>query len=88
MRTKDNVSIDVRRGSKKTGWEGGIRAIGFIYSAFTPFKDTRTSECRVHVTDWVPTILGMIARIANEGMLSMTADYHCLQQCSESGRLN
>lgn len=49
-----------KRGGKKTLWEGGIRATGFITGGWLP--DSRRGEefnALMHVTDWLPTLVSI-----------------------------
>lgn len=63
------------RGTKGTVWEGGTRAAAFIHSpnrAIIPESRRGTeSHALMHVTDWLPTLLGLAgasaAAIAAEG---------------------
>ncbi|XP_040077595.1 arylsulfatase B-like [Ixodes scapularis] len=42
------------RGTKKTLWEGGVRAVGLLWSAKLP--KGRVASQLIHVTDWLPTL--------------------------------
>ncbi|XP_077862241.1 arylsulfatase B-like [Saccoglossus kowalevskii] len=46
------------RGDKKSNWEGGVRAVGFVYSDLLPL-DVRGTENNglMHITDWFPTLV-------------------------------
>lgn len=45
------------RGEKNTIWEGGVRSIGFATGP--GIKKAATSQSLFHVSDWLPTILGL-----------------------------
>lgn len=45
------------RGEKYTVWEGGVRSIGFVTGPGIP--KSSTSHTLFHVSDWLPTILGL-----------------------------
>lgn len=47
------------RGEKGTLWEGGVRGAGFIWSPLIRYPQ-RVSNQMIHVTDWLPTILGAV----------------------------
>lgn len=47
------------RGSKTTVWEGGTRAVSFVYSKNLLKKTGYTHEGLFHATDWFPTILAV-----------------------------
>ncbi|XP_072044306.1 arylsulfatase B-like isoform X2 [Amphiura filiformis] len=50
------------RGKKKTLWEGGIRANGFVNSPLIPSDARgRVSHDLIHVTDWFPTLVEGLA---------------------------
>ncbi|KAG0417540.1 hypothetical protein HPB47_005530 [Ixodes persulcatus] len=42
------------RGTKKTLWEGGVRAVGLLWSA--KLARGRVASQLIHVTDWLPTL--------------------------------
>lgn len=42
------------RGSKATLWEGGVRAVGFVWNA--KIVKGRVAHQLMHVTDWLPTL--------------------------------
>ncbi|XP_067656524.1 arylsulfatase J-like isoform X2 [Haliotis asinina] len=46
------------RGTKGTLWEGGIRAVGFVYGDMLKNKGTINRQM-IHVSDWFPTLVGM-----------------------------
>ncbi|XP_041472305.1 arylsulfatase I-like [Lytechinus variegatus] len=46
------------RGVKHTTWEGGVRAVGFVWGALIE-KPGRKSDGMMHVCDWVPTLYGV-----------------------------
>lgn len=46
------------RGQKATYWDGGMRAVGFISSPLLP-KTGYSYHGLMHVTDWMPTIVGL-----------------------------
>ncbi len=46
------------KGGKKTLWEGGVRAVGFVSSPLLhPRVRGTTSQAMMHVSDWFPTLL-------------------------------
>ena len=47
------------RGVKNTLWEGGVRGTALAWSP-TIQNPGRTSDALMHVTDWMPTILGAV----------------------------
>ncbi|XP_072020705.1 arylsulfatase B-like [Amphiura filiformis] len=50
------------RGKKKTLWEGGLRANGFVNSPLIPSSARgRVSHDLIHVTDWFPTFVDGLA---------------------------
>jgi len=59
------------RGGKKTLWEGGVRATGFVTGGWLP--DERRGEemnALMHVTDWLPTLCAF-AGIEPQGQLPL-----------------
>ena len=58
------------RGEKDTNWEGGTRAVGFIWS---PLLETShyVSNHLMHVSDWLPTLL----KVAGYDMNSLPHDH-------------
>ena len=53
------------RGNKATAWEGGVRGMGFISGAgIAPHVAGTVSHEIMHVTDWLPTIVGGIGGIS------------------------
>ncbi|GFR27245.1 arylsulfatase B [Trichonephila clavata] len=44
------------RGSKYNLWEGGIRAVGFVWSPFLRHRSRIFNEL-MHISDWLPTLL-------------------------------
>uniref|UniRef100_A0A7S3XL37 Sulfatase N-terminal domain-containing protein n=1 Tax=Heterosigma akashiwo TaxID=2829 RepID=A0A7S3XL37_HETAK len=49
------------RGGKNSLWEGGLRVPAFIHSPLLPEAARGTTyEELVHVSDWLPTIMGML----------------------------
>ncbi|XP_046556434.1 arylsulfatase B-like, partial [Haliotis rubra] len=46
------------RGNKNTLWEGGSRAVGFVYGDMLQNKGT-TNHQMIHVSDWFPTLVGL-----------------------------
>ncbi|XP_053390526.1 arylsulfatase J-like [Mercenaria mercenaria] len=47
------------KGAKGSYWEGGIRAVGFVYSLLLKMKNGYVSKSLMHVTDWFPTLLNL-----------------------------
>ncbi|XP_002735970.1 arylsulfatase B-like [Saccoglossus kowalevskii] len=46
------------RGGKHTSWEGGVRAIGFVYGDLLPRHSRGTENTGLmHITDWFPTLI-------------------------------
>jgi hypothetical protein len=57
------------RGGKNTGWEGGVRTIGFITDLTSEHKHLpsgKTFHGLMHAADWMPTVLGIVDS-ANSG---------------------
>ncbi|XP_045192995.2 arylsulfatase J-like [Mercenaria mercenaria] len=64
---KDGGSNKPLRGGKSQYFEGGIRAVGFVYSKWLESTMAGTvSTDLIHVTDWFPTILN-IAKGGTQG---------------------
>nr|XP_006822099.1 PREDICTED: arylsulfatase B-like [Saccoglossus kowalevskii] len=46
------------RGGKHTSWEGGVRAVGFVYGDLLPRHSRGTENTGLmHITDWFPTLI-------------------------------
>nr|XP_006820754.1 PREDICTED: arylsulfatase B-like [Saccoglossus kowalevskii] len=46
------------RGWKASNWEGGVRALGFVYSEILPTNARGTDNNELmHITDWFPTLV-------------------------------
>ena len=47
------------RGVKNTLWEGGLRGVGVLWHPYMT-KKGRVAQQRMHITDWLPTLLGSV----------------------------
>lgn len=76
------------RGFKATGWEGGVRGVGFINSPLLSKKVARTvSKELMHVTDWFPTLLNVAGGSLNGTKpLDGFDQWDCLKYGSPSKR--
>lgn len=46
------------RGYKKTLWEGGVKACGFVHGQMLKRKGVISRDL-IHVTDWYPTLINL-----------------------------
>ena len=52
------------RGNKATMWEGGVQGVGWVSGGFKPVLRAAVSTAMIHVSDWHPTIVHGIAKLA------------------------
>lgn len=57
------------RGAKLTGWQGGLKGAGVIFTDKVGITPQQTN-CLFHVTDWIPTLLTLYSKLTGKYVAS------------------